>query len=50
MITRKTQAFIIDDFRPGPSDGAKPDDPPEDHGDIATPEPCPTNEDDRPLD
>ena len=50
MITRKTPAFIIDDLRPEPSGGGKPDDPPEDHGDIATPEPSPPTDDDRPLD
>lgn len=50
MVARKTSVFIIDDLRPEPGKSEKPEDAPEDHGDIATPEPAPPTDDDRPLD
>jgi len=50
VILRKTPAFIIDDPRLEPDKDKKPDESLQDHGDIATPEPCPPTEDDRPLD
>jgi hypothetical protein len=50
LITYKTPAFIVDDLRPSPGDNGKRDEPQEDHGDIATPEPQTPTDDDRSLD
>jgi len=50
MILRKTPAFIIDDPHLEPGNDKKPEESSEDHGDIATPEPSPPTDDDRPLD
>ena len=50
VITYKTPAFIIDDPRVESGKDKKPEESSEDHGDIATPEPSPPTDDDRPLD